>query len=179
MDAGAVDVGAPHQNQLGVDELLGLGAGLGAQGLHQRRGPGGGANRAIQPGGSQAMEEAAIHAGPIQETHIAAIAIRQDALGAMLLSGRFQPRGDRVERRVPADFFKAAFALGANPPHRMQQTLRVILALQILGHLAAQEAPRHRMIGIAFHPRRSSVFHVYQHRARIRTIQGANGPPHF
>jgi alpha-pyrone synthase len=57
------------------------------------------------------------------------------------------------------------------PAHRIQHAIRRIHALKIFRHLAAQEAPRHRMPGIAcdFH-RTPHGIHGHQHGARIGAV---------
>ncbi len=69
---GAEDVGAPGDDQLGVAELLGLGAVAEAERSGHAGHAGGGADGAVEPRSAQAMEEAAVHAGAIQQPMVPA-----------------------------------------------------------------------------------------------------------
>src|SRR5579862_96945 len=76
MYVSAKHVRAPGDDQLGMAELLGLGAVAVAQRLHHARGSGGRANRTIQSRSPQAVEESPVHAAALQKSHGAAVAVR-------------------------------------------------------------------------------------------------------
>lgn len=155
----AKNIGAPGDNQARVAELLGLGAVAQAERLGETRGAGGCADGAVEPRGAQAVEKAAVHAVALQQAHGAAVTVGQDGFGAGLGGDGAEPRGDFVERFVPTDAFKTAFAFAANAPLRIEQAQRRIFALQILRHFAAQEAPRHRMRRVAAQFCAPPIFH--------------------
>jgi hypothetical protein len=95
------------------------------------------------------MEEAAIHARAVQQPHSARVAVRQNRPGAVFRSRRPQALRDRLQSFVPRDAREAAAALAPGAPLRVQQAVRVVFALRVLRHFAAQKVARNRVRGAA------------------------------
>ena len=179
VDVGAEDVRAPGEDQLGVAELLGLGAVAHAERLRQSHAAGRGTDGAVEPRGAEAVEEAAVHAAAVEQAHGAGVAVGQDGFGAELVRDRAQAFGDGVERFVPGDALEASRALGAHAALRIEQPLRVIFALEILRHFAAEEAARYGVVRIAAQTGGMVVLHGDQERAAVRAIQRTHGMTDF
>src|SRR5580704_432426 len=62
-----------------------------------------------------------------------------------------------------------------HPPHRIQNPVRRIHPIQILGHLGAQETTGHGMHRITLDLGRTTVLHGNQHSAGIRAIVRTGG----
>src|SRR5258708_593696 len=112
VDIGAENIRAPGENEPGVAELLGLGAVLEAGGFDETDAASGRTDGTLEPRRAEAMEEAAVHAGALQETHGAAVAIRQDGFGTGRGGDGFETRGDFIERLIPGDAREAALQIG-------------------------------------------------------------------
>ncbi len=95
------------------------------------------------------MEEAAVHAGAIQQAHRSGVAVGQDGFGPEFVGHRLQALGDGVERLVPGDPLEAAFAFGADALLRIQQPVGMILAFEILRDFAAKKAASYRVVRVA------------------------------
>jgi len=121
------------------------------------------------------MEKAAVHARALQETHRAAIAIRQNGFGAELGGDGFETRGNFIERFIPGDTREAALAFGANAPQRIQKPLGRIFTLQIAGDFAAQKSAGYGMRGIAAKPGTFAIFDIDEQGAGVRAIERADG----
>ena len=109
--------------------------------------PGGGTDGAVEPGRAQAVEEAAVHAGAVQQAHGAGVAVGQHRLRSELIGDRHEFSGDRVQRFVPGDAGEPAVAFCADALLRIEQTVRRILAVQVSGHFAAEKAASDGVIG--------------------------------
>ncbi len=175
MNVGAVDVRAPGQDELRFCELLGLSAVADAQSSHQGGSSGGRADGAVETRCSQPVEEAAIHAGAVEEPHRAPVRVGKDGFGAVLAGDAGQIFGDGVERLIPSNALKASFALGAHAASRREQAVGRVDAVKILRDLPAQEAAGNRVIGIAAEPRGLAVLDGDQQRAGVGAIQGTGG----
>src|ERR1019366_9130477 len=79
----------------------------------------------------------------------------------------------------PRDTLEASRALGPHAALWKEQSLRVILAFQILRHFAAQKAARHRVLRIAAQSGGVTVLDGHHQRAAVRTVQGAHGVANF
>ena len=83
---------------------------------------------------------------------------------------------DFVERGIPGDALPARIcAFGADAAHRVENAVRRVDPLQILGDFGAQEAARHRMAGVALDPGGAAILHRDEHTARVRTIMRTRG----
>ena len=72
VNVGAEDVGAPGNDELRVAELLRFDAVADAEGVGQAGDAGRGADGAVEPRGAEAMEEAAVHAGAVEQPMVPA-----------------------------------------------------------------------------------------------------------
>ncbi len=160
-------------------ELFGLGAVAMAQCFGKSRAAGGGANGTVQPRGAHPVEEAQIHAGAVEQSHGAGIAVRQDGFRAVLGSDGAQAAGDGVESFIPGDALELAGTLGADSLLRIKQAVGGILALQVAGDFAAQEAAGNGMIWVSTQPGTFSVIYIDEQRAAVGAIEGADGVSHF
>src|SRR5581483_9897870 len=131
------------------------------------------------------MKEAAIHRAVTEHADGAGIAVRQDRLGAILVADLLQARSDCVESLVPRDTFKALVLAAAwQWPLRCarltfqgkENALRRVDTIEILGHLAAEKALRHRLSRISLNLDSAPFLaHRHQNCARIRAVMRANG----
>ena len=185
MNVVAVDVRAPRKNQLRQPEILGGRAEL--LPVHQvpRLSARFGTNRAVELARAQAMKKAPVHRPVAQHADGPRVAIGQDRLGTVAIGNLAEPRGNRVQRLVPAHAVKDFELIPAGPRtlgrarfplQRIENAVRRVDTIQILGHLAAQESPRHRLPGIALDLDRAALrVHRHQHRARVGAIVRADG----
>ena len=177
---GAEDVGAPGEDQLRVAELLGLGAVADAQRLGQAGAAGGGADGAVEPRRAQAVEEAAVHAGAVEQAHGAGVAVGQDGFRAELGGDGVQARGDGVERFVPGDALEAAFAFGARRGAADRAGARGEYSRS--RYCATLPHRKPRVTGCAGSPRSlraAAVFDGDQQGAAVRAIERADGMADF
>ncbi len=94
VDVGSENIRAPGDDELGVPELLRLGAVADAERFGHAGHAGGGADGAVEPRRAQAMEKAAVHAAEIQIAHRSGVAVRQDGFRAEFGGDRSETRGD-------------------------------------------------------------------------------------
>ena len=109
---------------------------------------------------------------------------RENRLGAVPIADLAEPRGDCVERFVPAHALKGFVLAPAlewrlrHPgfaPHRVQDAVRRVDAVEILCDFAAQKAPRDRLRWVALDLDRAAfLVHRHQHRARVRAVMRAD-----
>ena len=158
MQVAADGVAAPDDDQLRLGEMLHPHAELAAIGLGQRLSPGRGADGAVQQRGAEAVKEARRHALALHQAHGAGVAVGQDGL-RVARRDRAQALGNGVERLVPGDGGELAAALGAAAFQRLQQPIRVVGALGVLGHLGAEYAVGQRVGRVALHFDRAAVLH--------------------
>src|ERR1017187_8055022 len=123
------------------------------------------------------MEEAAVHAEAVEESHGAGVVVGENRLGSVLLGDGGEALGDGVERFVPGDAREAAFAFGADALLRIEQAAGRVFALQILRDLPAQEPARDGMGGISAQMRGAAVLNVYEQGTGVRAIERADGAP--
>ena len=180
-----VDIRAPRQHQLcqpkilrrrpqllAVDQLPRLTAGLTA-------------NRPLQLARAQPVKEPPVHRPEPQHANRPRVAVRKNRLRPKLVADLLEPRSNRIQRLVPAHPLKG---LVLAPLHqrplghtglslqRIQNPLRRIHPVQVLGHLPAKKPLRHRMLRIARYLYRAPIrIHGHQHPARVRTIVRAHG----
>src|SRR5437773_2309791 len=107
------------------------------------------ANRACEFACAKPMKETPVHASVVDDTHRAAIAIRQNRLGP---AGRFcdlaKALCNRIERVVPTNALETSFTLCTDPPHRIEHAIRVVDAFEIASDLGAEKALSWWMIWI-------------------------------
>src|SRR5262249_26774358 len=148
-DVRAENVRTPGDDEPGVPELLRLSRVANTQCRHGTCRACGCANSAVEPGRTETMEEAAVHARSLQKPQRAAVAVGQNGLRTKLLGDRLEPDRNSVERFIPGDALEAALALCPSAPLGIQQARGRIFALQILRYFAAQKPTRNGMIWIA------------------------------
>ena len=101
----------PQHDEAAVGEIVGAQSDERAGGLELPRGRRLPADRALQPAGAQAGEEAPVHRGPLDQPLGAREAVGQHRLAAVLGDDRAEPFGDVRERLVPRDALEGALAL--------------------------------------------------------------------
>ncbi len=158
MDVVAVDVRAPGQDQLRKAEVFGRRAKFFAVDqvpcLPARLGTDG----AVELAGAQAVKEAPVHGAVAEHADGSRVAVRQNGFGAIAIADLLEPRGDRVQRFIPADAlecFVLAAALQRPFARRVcasgeENPVGRVDAVKILGHFAAEKALSHRLRWIAF-----------------------------
>ncbi len=166
-------IGAPEDDQACVLELLDVGAVARAERGAQRLAARGRADRAVEEAGAEPVEEPAGHRLALHHAHRSRVAVRNDAL-RINRCDRLQPRGDLLERSVPADALEAPFTLAADAPQRMQQAIRVVCALEIATDLRAKRPRGSRMRRIAGNLDRDTATLLpldgNQHRAGVGAV---------
>jgi hypothetical protein len=107
----------------------------------------------------------------LQEPHGSEVEVREHGFAAVRGDRLPQAAGDDVERLIPARTPEAAVGLRPVPDQRLEQPILGVDAIEVVGHLSAEEAGRDRMLRIAGHVGRPAlVVHRHQHRATVRTI---------
>src|SRR6185503_4656949 len=125
---------------------------------------------------AESIEEAAIHAAVVDDSHRAAVAIGQNRLGAVGGFGDLaKTPSDGVERLVPAYSLESSFAFGADSSHRIEHALRVVDAFEVSSDFSAEKALGSRMIGIAADFRSSAVLDFDEHSASVGAIVRTGG----
>ena len=99
----AVNVCAPGDDVAGMRELLGLGAELDAENGFEALFAGGGTDGALELGGAETMEEAAVHGSAIERAERAAVGVGQNGFGADVVGDAAEAVSDFVEGFVPGD----------------------------------------------------------------------------
>src|SRR5262249_32976635 len=129
----------------------------------------------VEKRGAQPMEEAAVETRAMQLAHGAGVAVGQDALRA--IGGVGDRRGlgcNSFDRLSPGNAAKLALAFRADANHWILQSLRMIDALEVAGHLLAKVAIRERMVRVAPQLHRPAILDGDQEAARVRAIMRAN-----
>src|SRR2546428_10947106 len=115
-------------------------------------------------------------AGVVRDlTHRAGVRERQDRLGAVGRDDRPPAVGDRRDGLVPRDRGQLAPALRPHPAQRRQHAKRRMDALGVLAHLAEDDAPGERMIGIAGDGRQPAVRDGHDQATARRAVVRTNG----
>ena len=173
VDARGRGIGAPDQNQLGFRVVLvghrrhlAVEAQVGDAG---RRGT----HRARQPRGTKPAEQRGVSRVLGQQTVRAAVAERQNRFAARFRANRREPRGDELERLVPAGAAEAALALGANAHGGKVQPVLAVDAPIEAAHLGADVAARDRIGRAAVDGGDATALDRDLQSAGIGTVEGA------
>ena len=134
------------------------------------------ADRALQPAGAQAREEAPVHRGALHEPLGAGEAVGEHRLAAVLGDDRAQALGDVRERDVPRDRLEGARALGARAHQRLAQPIGAVRALEEVADLRAQPAAGERMLLDADELLGHAVAHRDLPRAGVRAVVRTSAP---
>jgi hypothetical protein len=126
----------------------------------------GGADRALEVGGSERVHHARGHDVPLDQPLGSHVAVGQDRLAAELLARAQQAVRDQIERLVPGGAPEAAVLAHK----RVKKAVLGVDALQVVGDLAAEEADGDRVLGIAGHVGGPPVLDRHVHRAGVGTI---------
>jgi hypothetical protein len=130
---------APEDDQSRCIGQFHVDADTAAESDFMARGTRGGADGAIQKAGAQFMEEAHGHRFALHQSHGSRIAIGENLFG-FARRHRLKTACDGGDRLLPADPFEPPLPLLTDAPHRMQQTIGVIGALGVAGHLGTEHA---------------------------------------
>ena len=167
---------APHDDRAGVHPLLGIDLGRGAVRRHRARNAGARADRAHERGSADRVEQAVGHHVALHQSLRAEIAVGDDGRAAMPRDRRLEAARSGVEGLVPGHLPEATLALGPRAHQRMQEALVRVHALEVVRHLAAQEAGRDGVIAVALDARRAAIgVDLDEQGARVGTIVRA-GP---
>ncbi len=165
-------VRSPKYDQPRAMEVLHVGADSRANGVTHCVATGSRADRARQLACAEPIKEAPIHAAAVDNAHRAAVAVRQNRFGTVTRLGDLsKAASDCGQSLVPTYALEAAFALGADSPHRIEHAIRVVDAFQIACDFCAEKALSRRMIGIARDSRCASIFDFDRSHPRSGTFQ--------
>ena len=159
-------VPAPHQQIAGVRPLLRVHLGrdpVSHRGAHVA---GGRADRALQVRGAESVHHAGGHDVPLDQPLRSHVAVRQDRLAPELVARAQQPLRRDVDRLLPG----GAPEVAVLAHERVQDALVRVHALEVVRDLAAEEADRDRMVGIARDLRRAPVLDRHVHGAGVGTV---------
>ena|SRR5438105_12564209 len=141
------------------------------------------------------MEETAVHRSAIESAERTSVRIRQDGFGAIFGSDAAQAMRNFVERLVPRDAFKSrlirwgdgmagrprpAFPQGSRSlrlyaSHRIQDPIRRVHAVQILGDFGTKESAGNGMRRITLDFGGAAVFDGDEDAAGVGAIVRAGG----
>ncbi len=126
----------PDQDQLGVLELFEIGPDPRADRISVTGTASGSANRAVQQGCPELVQETRRHRFTLHQAHGAGIAIRQNRL-RIARRNRAQASGYRIDCLIPTDAGEFPLALVADPFHRIQQAVFMVSPLGVTRYLGA------------------------------------------
>ena len=188
MNAVAVNVRAPGDDQARAMKLLGIGAELAAVDREDGVAAGGGADGAIELRGAEPVEEAAIHGAVAEHADGAGVGVGQDGFGAVLFGDRGETLGDGVEGFVPGDALEAlGFASGGQralgdagaAAHGIEQPIGRVDAIEIAATLPQRNPRVTGWSGVAGDLLRASAgVDAHQNGAGVRAVMRADGVDH-
>ena len=174
MHVGGGEVGAPRDHQVGMDDILGVGAAHGAECHVPRCLAAGVAHRAgLQARGAERMEQA-VHEAAVHQALVGGVGVAEQGERAAFLDDRFPLGGDLVERLVPGDGLELARAFGAGPLQRRPDAFGRVNEIGVAVHFSASEARRVGLVGIALDAHNFTVLDMCDQRAHVGAIVGAN-----
>ena len=133
------------------------------------------AHRAQQPRRAEAAEQDRVGVVLRQESVRAAVAERQDRLGAAAVARRQHLLRDQIERIVPGDALEQARAFRAAPHRRIEQAIVAVDALVEAADLGADVAVGDVVFFGAVDLGDAPAAHRDVQRARIGTVERAGG----
>ncbi|MNI64096.1 hypothetical protein D3C73_1195140 [compost metagenome] len=158
----ADDIAAPHNNQLCLQRFFRAGTAAKAHRVFPAGTPRSRADRPLQFGCAQPVEESPVHSLDAKNPHISVKVVRQDRFGTML-SGQFlKSPCDFSYGFTPGNPFEFPLSLSADALHRVQHPFRMIDPLSHITHLIADRSLRNRMVGISRHLHDLSVLFMQQ-----------------
>ena len=150
MEIGNDAVATPEDDQPRIDDVVGVETDTAADRSAVAHGAGAGADRPVELGSAETVEEASVHRPVAEQARVARVAVGNDGLGAVGFGNLAEASGDAGQRLIPGNPLEAcAGALGADPAQRVKQPVRVVDALGIVGDLGAEHASSRRVIGRA------------------------------
>ena len=179
MDVRRHEVGAPGDQKVRVADRLGIRSPDPAQGCRPA-GVGGrvadGARQ--QPGRPEGMEER--HGEPAVDLPLVrAVAVAQDGEWPVLLDDSLPAPHQLVEGGLPGHGLEARLPLRTHPAEGCPQAFGGMDPARLPAHLRAEEAGRHRVLGVALQADETAVLDVSQDRAHVGAVVGAHGPDHL
>ena len=170
MHVGGGEVRAPRDHQVGMDDILGIGAADGADRHFPRRLAARVAHRAgHQARGAQRMEQA-VHQAAVHQALMGGVGVAQQGERTALGDDRLPLGRDLVERLVPGDRRELARPFRAGAPERRLDALGGVNEVGVAVDLSAGEARRVRMVWIALHAHDLAVLDMGDERAHVGTI---------
>ena len=97
------------------------------------------------------MEEPPVEAARLELAHRPVVAVRQDRLRAVGRAARSRANRSAIvaERLVPGDPLEPPLPLRPDPPQRVHEPVGAVDAVEVAGHLLAEEPPRERVLRVA------------------------------
>ena len=173
VDVAGDGIAAPNEDQFRLGIHAHLHADFATQRLNQAFTASAGANRAVEFGGTHAIEKTHGDGFALHQAHGARVAVGQEFFRALLDDG-FEPLCDVGQGFLPTDALELATALGTCAFHRKKQTIRVVSAFGVARHLGAQHPVGHGVVGIALHFAGHTVLHGGDQRTGVRAIVRAS-----
>ena len=103
----------------------------------------------LQLAGAEAVPETAAGHGHLHQAERAAVAVRQDRLGAEAGDDLLPAAADLGEGFVPGDALPLAAALGADAAQRIQHAVGVVDVIEVGADLGAEPAGGDGVVGVA------------------------------
>jgi len=125
--------------------------------------------------GTQAVEEAAIHAAVVHQPHVAVVAVGQDGFRAVAADDFLHAPGDLIQGFLPGDAGEGAFALAAGPFQGMQHPVGVVYPGGKMARFVTDGSPGDRMVRITVDPNDPSLLQGNGEAAGVGAVQRADG----
>ena len=117
------------------------------------------------------MEEATIERRPLDEAHRPSVRVWQNRLRPFRRARyRTEPVGDFSQCVIPTDTGKASAPLRPDATERVEQTVRMIRALDVSIDFGAEKPAGERMLRVAGDAHGASILDGNEHRARVWTV---------
>ena len=178
MDVRREKIRAPEDDEPSAAEVFRIEADGPAERGAKRSLGGGSADRQPEAGGPESAEEPLAHRRALDEAHRAREVVGEDGLRAVPLDRAAQPGGDEVERLAPGDSLEAALAFGADAPEGVEEPLRGVEPVEVVVDLAAERAPRERVVARAAERNRAPVLDCDVPGAGVRAVERARSANH-
>jgi hypothetical protein len=131
------------------------------------------------------VKETAIHGGTVESAERASVRVRENGFEAELVDDPAEIARDFVERFVPGNALESLHGGGFRPigtlgdaffpPHRIEDAVWRVDAIQVLRDLGAEKSTSHWMRGIALNLGGAAVVDGDQDAAGVGTIMRTSG----
>ncbi len=165
---------APDQDEVALFDFARVHSGFAAKGVLAGRCGGSVADGAFEPGGANAIPQAAGRGHVLDHAEGAAEGIGQDCGAAVLIDDLLPAAGDFGDRVVPGDALPAVGAFGTGAAHGVLQAVSGIDAVEIGADLGAEPTLGDGVIGIGVEVDDPAVFDLGDERATVWAVVGAS-----